>query len=79
MSSGVKSCPFCGNQVCVEKVPLWRTRGDGGTSGYSGCYEYDIHCDECGCRIRLPGNDTVYRSDKEAKENAINAWNRRVE
>lgn len=78
MSNEVKSCPFCGNRVCVEKKPLWTTRGDGSTSGYVGCYEYDIRCDECGCRVKLPGNNTVYLTDKEAEENAINAWNRRV-
>lgn len=79
MNNEVKSCPFCGNQVYVEKRPLWTNLGDGSTRGYFGCYEYDIHCDECGCRVKLPGNNTIYLNDKEAKENAIKAWNRRAE
>lgn len=74
----LKPCPFCGNLVYLEKKPLWVQHPDGTTRGYYGCYEYDIHCDECGCRIKLPGNDTVYTTDNLAKENAIKTWNRRV-
>lgn len=72
----IKPCPFCGTIPFLEKKPLWRTHG-GSTHGYYGSYEYDIHCDECGCRVPLCGNDTIYRTDKEAQQNALNAWNRR--
>ena len=75
----IKPCPFCGSDVYLEKLPLWRTYTDGTTDGYCHSYEYDIHCEKCGCRINLKGNDTIYRSDEEAKQNAINAWNRRKE
>lgn len=78
MMDELKPCPFCGNLVYLEKKPLWVQHPDGTTRGYYGCYEYDIHCDECGCRIKLPGNDTVYTTDNLAKENAIKAWNRRM-
>ena len=70
--SELKPCPFCGELVYIEKRPLWN-----GTHGYVGCYEYDIHCEKCGCRVYLGMNDTIYCSDEEAKTNAINAWNRR--
>lgn len=75
----LKPCPFCGNLVYLEKRPLWIQHPDGTTRGYRGCYEYDIHCEKCGCRIALPGNDTVYRDDAQAKENAVSAWNTRAE
>ena len=75
----IKPCPFCGNEVALEKLPLWRTYNDGTTHGYYHSYKYDIHCEKCGCRVNLQGNDTIYRSDEEAKQNAINAWNRRKE
>ena len=75
----IKPCPFCGNDVYLTKLPLWRTYNDSTTDGYCNSYEYDIHCEECGCRVNLKGNDTIYRSDEEAKQNAINAWNRRKE
>lgn len=74
----LKPCPFCGNDVYIEKVPLWNTDSRGSTHGYFGCYQFDIKCEKCGCTINLGQNDTVYRSEKEAKENAINAWNKRA-
>lgn len=76
----LKPCPFCGNVPCLEKRPLWRSSG-GSAHGYYGCYEYVIKCDRvgCGCSVNLGSNDTVYRSDEEAKQNAIDAWNRRFE
>lgn len=33
---------------------------------------------ECGCSVKLPKSDTVYNKDEEARQNAINAWNRRA-
>jgi Lar family restriction alleviation protein len=72
----LKPCPFCGELPYLEKKPLWRTV-NGSTHGYAGCWEYDIRCHKCGCTIPLHSNDTIYRSDDEAKQNAINTWNRR--
>lgn len=74
----LEPCPFCGEMVFMEKKPLWRTNCGGTTHGYYNKYEYDVHCHNCGCRVPLPGNDTVYHTDEEAKQNAANAWNRRV-
>lgn len=76
MKTDLKRCPFCGNNVYIEKKPLWREY-NGTTHGYSGCYEYVICCHNCGCNLPLKGNDTIYRSPEEACENAIEQWNRR--
>ena len=70
----LKPCPFCGNEVEVEKIPLWYGNGH----GYKDCYEFKIRCKKCGCRVDQPENDSVYRSEEKAKKNAIKAWNRRV-
>ena len=80
MTETLKPCPFCGQVVYLEKRPLWRDYG-GSTHGYFRCYEYVIECDnpECRCHVVLKGNDTIYHSDEEAKQNAIKAWNRRAE
>ena len=72
--SELKPCPFCGNEVNVEKIPLWYGNGH----GYSGCYEFKIKCENCGCTVDQPKNDSIYRSEEKARENAIEAWNRRV-
>ena len=72
--SELKSCPFCGNEVEVEKIPLWHENGH----GYSGCYEFKIKCESCGCTVNQPKNDSIYRSEEKARENAIEAWNKRV-
>lgn len=69
----LKPCPFCREIPYIEKKPLWR-----GSHGYHGCFEYDIHCEKCECHINLGANTTIYNSDEEARENAINAWNRRA-
>lgn len=76
----IKPCPFCGEIPYLERKPLWSTYSNGSTHGYYGCYEYVIQCrnPECGCRVNLGRNDTVYIKDEEARQNAINAWNRRV-
>ena len=75
--SELKPCPFCGSKVQIERKPLWH---DG--HGYYGCYEFIIRCNniECGCNlINLGRNNTIYNTDEDARQNAINAWNRRAE
>lgn len=74
-SSGLLPCPFCGENVYLEKVSL----DEGNGHGYPGDYEFDIHCKNCGCRVNLGGNDTIYNSEEEAIINATSAWNRRAE
>ena len=71
-------CPFCGEIPYIERKPLWTNYG-GYTHGYYGSYEYDIRCHKCGCNVPLYKNDTVYRKDEEAKQNAIKAWNTRTQ
>lgn len=77
----IKPCPFCGEIPYLERKPLWETYRSGTTHGYYGCYEYEIKCNnlECGCSVKLGRNDTIYNKDEEAKQNAINAWNRRAD
>lgn len=72
----LKPCPFCGSIPLLEKKPLWSEHGH----GYYGCYEFDIHCPkvDCGCRILLLNNNTIYFSEEKAMENAVNTWNKRV-
>ena len=70
----LKSCPFCGNEVEVEKIPMWYGNG----RGYNGCYKFEIKCKNCGCTVDQPKNDSIYRSEEEARKNAIKAWNRRM-
>lgn len=80
MIFNLKSCPFCGSDVYLEKIPLWSTHGSI-NRGYVGDYEYIVKCPnivECGCSLNLHGNDTIYRSDEEAIKNVVNAWNRRA-
>lgn len=72
--NNLKPCPFCGSEVELEKNPLWYGNG----RGYKDCYEFVIRCKKCGCRVDQPKNDSVYRSEEKAKENAIEAWNRRM-
>lgn len=74
--SELKPCPFCGSIPLLEKKPLWSKHGH----GYYGCYEFDIHCPkvDCGCRILLLNNNTIYFSEEEAMKNAVDAWNERV-
>ena len=68
-------CPFCGEDVYIEKVQLWN-----GSHGYHGHYEFDVHCRnlECNCRISLGKNNTLYCNEEEARLNAIQAWNKRA-
>lgn len=83
----LKPCPFCGNEVHVERRPFWKRTGNWITHGDYGYYEFDIRCTnpDCGCNINLGynislrKNDPIYRSEEEALQNAINAWNKRIE
>ena len=68
----IKSCPFCGTEVELSKNPLWH-----GGHGYYNCFEFEIVCPKCGCNVRYDKNDTIYRTEEEAIQNVINAWNKR--
>lgn len=76
----IKPCPFCGEIPYLERKPLWTTHTGGITHGFYGCYEYEIRCHnpECGCSVKLGSNDTIYNKDDVARQNAIDAWNRRA-
>lgn len=69
----LKPCPFCGEEVYMEALPLWN-----GSHGYYGCFEYVIKCKKCGGATNLNGNDTIYHTSEVAKKNAIESWNRRA-
>ena len=64
----IKPCPFCGSDVYLEKLPLWRTYNDGTTHGYYHSYEYDIHCEKCGRLIKQKSNRQKF-CDECAEEN----------
>jgi len=64
----LKPCPFCGSNVELVSYPI---------RGYNGCVEYSISCGKCGCRLNYNKGDTIYRTDKEAKEYVITKWNTR--
>ena len=74
----IKSCPFCGSNVYLDKKPMWQSHG-GVTRGYVGSYEYSIECKFCGCSIRNSKCDTIYHSDEEAINYVIYNWNKREE
>lgn len=61
MSEQLKPCPFCGNIPYIEKIPLWHTY-----HGHYVCleFEFDIHCDKCGCTVILGNNNTIYTDEK---------------
>lgn len=70
----IKPCPFCGTEVELSKNPLWQ-----GGHGYYNCFEFKIVCSKCGCNVTYNKNDTIYRSEEEAIQNVIKAWNKRNE
>ncbi len=72
--SKIKPCPFCGTEVELSKNPLWQ-----GSHGYYNCFEFEIVCPKCGCNVTYNKNDTVYHTEKEAIQNVIKVWNKRVE
>ena len=76
----LKPCPFCGVAPKMLKRPMWQS-WNGITHGYFGCYEFIIECEneECLCRVKMDKNDTIYRTEEEAKQNCIRSWNRRIE
>lgn len=69
-----KTCPWCKSTASLQKEPLWH-----GNHGYHGCYEFFIRCDnpKCGCIAPHGKIDSVYRSEEEAIEKAIEIWNTR--
>lgn len=73
MTEKLKPCPFCGTEVKLRKETMWFN-----SHGYKGYYKYTVGCRECGCGIAMRATDTLFRTDSEAKRNAIKAWNRRA-
>lgn len=69
----LKPCPFCGSEVMVDFIPLWR-----GSHGYQGCYEIFIKCDKCGCSNYGTISSTIQLTKEEAKKKVVEAWNRRA-
>lgn len=76
----IKTCPFCGSAVYVEKKPLWEEYG-GTIRGYYGDYEFVIECKSLKCNIRPRINKfhTIYEKDEQKLiQQTIDAWNERV-
>lgn len=75
----LEDCPFCGDSIILQKLPLW-TEWGGHTRGYYNKYEYVARCTnpECRCSVYLGKNDTIYHSDEEAINEVITHWNRRA-
>lgn len=71
-ASKLKPCPFCGTEVKMLKKPLWH-----GSHGYHDCYNFEVKCPKCGCRVDYIDSDTIYRSEEEAVANVTKAWNER--
>ena len=72
MNTKLKPCPFCGTKAEMMRKPLWE-----GSHGYQGCYSFKVTCGKCGCTLNYAYADTIYRTEEEAINNVINAWNER--
>lgn len=72
MNTKLKPCPFCGTKAKMMRKPLWE-----GSHGYQGCYSFKVTCEKCGCTLNYVYADTIYRTEDEAINNVINAWNER--
>ena len=71
----LKPCP-CGNEnVYIERKPLWHDN-----HGYKNSYEYTVKCDNPKCiwQPKFSFNNTIYRTDDEARNNTIEQWNNRT-
>lgn len=73
MGMKIKKCPWCGSSASLVSIDLGGPRG----TGYPGCYEYVVRC--ISCRAEAPNGriDDIYRSSEQAKQQAIEEWNRR--
>lgn len=69
---GIKPCPFCGRMAKLRKRSKTIINGE---QRYT-CYVSCTGCDARGERFLLSENKDVKR---RARENAIKAWNRRIE
>lgn len=65
MATELRPCPFCGGEAEINFVPPFVHP----RNGRKGLERWQIFCDSCG--VFTPGMLT--------KEEAIEAWNRRVE
>lgn len=64
----LKPCPFCGGEAIMQKDRRWPDGYDDGVT------TYEVICTNTNC--------VIYRADNRyflTKQDAINAWNRRVE
>lgn len=66
----LKTCPFCGSKAEL----LTHT-----VRGYEPCIEYIVRCTKGCCTKGFTGNNTVYHTEQEAMQTAIDTWNRRSE
>ena len=70
-----KPCPWCGGHASLNIDSLEGPRG----TGYPGCYEYYVQCDNCYAKAPAGTFFDIDMKAEDAKQNAINAWNKRSE
>lgn len=69
----IKKCPICGEYPKFEVSDMGRPNG----RGYQGSYSYTYYC-ECGY-MKRGTSDTVYNTEKEAPQLALDNWNKEVD
>ena len=69
----IKKCPWCGASGSLMFIDLGGPRG----TGYPGNFEYVVRCISCGAEPPHGHIDDIYRSPEQAKQQAIEKWNRR--
>ena len=69
----LKPCPWCGGEPYLDCAPL-----SNGSHGYRVCFIYRIKCAACGATAPKGDFDDIYQTSYEAKQQAIEAWNRRI-
>lgn len=75
-ASTLKPCPFCSSAVELKKSPMWRNF-NGITHGYTGCYQLEITCPQCGCSTSKTKGDTVNHTEEQIKDYVVKNWNTR--
>lgn len=69
MPNELKPCPFCGGEVCLNKINH-RTLNR---------RDYWFMCEKCGAYIMLPIINSKYSSVTEIEKEAKELWNRRTD
>ena len=68
-----KPCPWCGGHASMHIDSM---EGQNGT-GYKGAFKYYVQCDNCFTKAPAGTFYDIDTPEEDAKQNAIDAWNRR--